>query len=283
MSRFITSLSDFYRIWVKDLFHTDSRYVPAEHTLRGDVETDLVRVCIHEWGGYGGRRNKNIRRIAPFECGLDFQLKRFREYDGKRPLSLTLTMSEPFRHPGLEGVKSMCDVFMPVSNQGMDFSGYSAFVESLKGSPNGYIILTNSSINSLQEDFLDSYIDFMEAHPEVGLLGVSSSSKYYQTFRRHNFNPHLQSFFILTTKEVIERIVALNGGVFPGIDQTNKHLLIRNGEVLLSSLALDAGYRLAVVKDGRPYIFDRSDYPFPPGDLRIYIKYPNAIQAISEY
>lgn len=282
MNSFAAKASDFYKIWIKDLFRSDSRYVPQEQALRPPVETDIIRVCIHEWGGYGGRRSKNIKRIAPFECGLDFQLERFGRYRREGRVHLTLTMSEAHRYPDTERLKRECDEFVPVSNQGMDFSGYSTFLAGLRDKPEGYVILTNSSINSLQEDFLDSYLAFMEAHPEVGLMGVSSSSKYYQTLRRHNFNPHLQSFFILTTGSVLERIVSLNGGVFPGIDQTNKHLLIRRGEVLLSSLALDAGYKLAVVKEGKPYIFDRSCYPFPEGDLRIYTEYPNAIRAIRE-
>ncbi len=81
-----------------------------------------------------------------------------------------------------------------VSNIGFDFSGYGDFVENLRDE-NCYILLMNTSVEKTQTDFIDDYIDYMESNPSIGLLGISYSTKKFQTLIRNNFEPHVQSFF----------------------------------------------------------------------------------------
>jgi hypothetical protein len=255
-------------------------------TKRNPVEEALISVCIHEWGGYSSVRQKKLKHLPPFECGLKFQLERFNHYKGKRKLDITVTISDIHLMSDmkqLDGVKKIM-----VSNIGMDFSGYDTFLKSLRGRKSHYIILTNSSVERSQIDFIDSYLDYFEKNDHIGLLGVSCSSKIYQTAIRNNFKPHIQSFFLLTTLEVLNKVVEYNHG-FPGRSIRNKRLLIRQGEAKLSQIVLKLGYALAIIlDDGTPYVFDTwnkfdngyASWKLPKGDLRIYSKQPNRINSL---
>ena len=248
-------------------------------------DTAKIYIHTHDWGGYKSIRQKSIKNAVTFYCGLEYQLKRFEAYKGQYQIESTLTMSDVALCVDLEGVKQRVNNFIEVDNLGMDFSGYSAFYASIKDKPNSYVILSNSSVNSSQDDFLDIYIDYMQTNEDVGIMGISYCTKRYQSLVRNNFTPHLQSFFYLTTIDVLRDIVASNGGVFPGEGIGYKLLLIRKGEVQVSTIALKLGYTLATVQEcGKVFKFDRStlyrDWSIPKGDIRQNINCPNKINPI---
>lgn len=255
-----------------------------QHLYRHPVIDPCIYVGIHEWGGYPLIRKKKINGIKEFECGLKYQLQRFEDYKGNYPLDVTLTMSDVHLCKDLNLLKTRVKRLVSVSNAGMDFSGYKSFYEFVKNKDNAYVVLTNSSVNKLQVNFLDEYIQYMESNPDVGMLGISYNTKCYQSLIRNNFNPHIQSFFVLTTIDVLNEIVKLNHGIFPGAGVTYKLLLIREGEVKLSKLALKLGYALSVVtENGRIIKFDRytnRDVFEQKGDMRRFIMNPNSINVI---
>ncbi|WP_455669722.1 hypothetical protein [Phocaeicola sp.] len=243
-----------------------------------------VYVCIHEWGGYPLIREKELKNGCRFICGLAGQLNRFEEYRRRGLVSLTLTMSDSEMFKDLDLVKEKVDFFLEVSNIGMDFSGYSAFYEQIKSKNNAYVILSNTSVDIHQYSFLDGYIDYMENNLDVAALGISYSTKMYQTVILDNFNPHIQSFFILTTIEILNNIVKANRGIFPGCKSINKRLLIRDGEIKLSTIILDLGYNIAIVDPitNMPFKFKNlRQWDKPLGDLRMIIKHPNRITPIN--
>ena len=278
---------DFYDIWIRDLFqlflHLVKKRDMPHVRHRREVEDNRIYMCIHEWGGYQGKRLKKIKSITPFEVGLDYQLDRIDKYRGEIPLNLTITMSNPELYGDLDKLASKCDNLIFVPNEGMDFAGYSAFYDTIRKKKNAYVILSNSSINKESEECLESLIDYFKTNDDIGLLGISSSSKYYHTLVRNNFNPHIQSFFLLTTIKVLNELVASNGGVFPGVGETNKHLLIRRGEVHLSKLVMGLGYKLAVVNERGAFKFDLDSYPFEEGDYRLYTSHPNKLVKVEGY
>lgn len=284
MYKEITAVIDFFKVWIFDALFYPIKWVKNRAlkskiptTQRADIESSVIHVCVHEWGGYPIVRSKKIKNIPQFECGLKYQIDRFAKYRKQNKVRLTVTISDPFLHENLNWIQCNSDQVLTVPNLGMDFSGYAHFYESIKNLPNSYVILTNSSVNSLQEDFLDSFIQYMNENRDVGLLGVSCSSKYYHTFIRNNYNPHIQSFFILTTISVLKEIVNRNNHKFPGTGIVNKHLLIRNGEVLISRRALELGYNLSIVYNHQVVKFNYRHYPFPKTDLRQSSIHPNAI------
>lgn len=247
------------------------------------VESRQLRVCIHEWGGYPPVRHKHINdTIVDWECGLKYQFDRFAGYKGEREVELIVTISDIHLCRNIEYIATHSDQIIPVPNRGMDFSGYAAFYDAVAGSENCYILLTNSSVNALQRDFIDPYINYMERNTDVGMLGISCCSTCYQSLVRDNFTPHLQSFFLLTTLSVLKELVALNGGKFPGRDIANKQLLIRRGEIAISQLVIRLGYKLAVVTKWGVEKFDNNprNWKLPKGDLRCCTDKPNAINPI---
>lgn len=255
----------------------------VKRRVRKPVTTDTVYVEVHEWAGYPISRMKQLKNGRIFQCGLEYQLGRFnmaKRYS-KYKVDLTVTVSDIDNYPyDMKYLKGNCDRVLSVPNIGLDFSGYASFFQLVKDKPNSYVILSNSSINSSIDNFLDGYIEYLEENPDVGMLGVSYCTKMYQTLIRNNFTPHLQSFFLLTTVEVLKELVHLNGDKFPGIDITNKQLLIRNGEIKLSQLIMNLGYKLAVVRpdNGEPFKFtNKKAWNILKGDVRQTVNCPNRI------
>lgn len=257
---------------------------------RSNVATDTIRVNVHEWGGYQMVRKKRIKENPEFTCGLKFQLERFNHLKKDFDIFLNVTLSEPELHQDLAFIKDHSDHLDFVKNAGMDFSGYSFFYEKIKELPNSYVILTNSSVNKIETDFLKDYIRYMEENLDVGILGVSYSSKKFQTLVRNNFSPHLQSFFLLTTTQVLKEIVEKNKGLFPGSNIAHKLLLIIQGEVKISQIALQLGYNLAVTLENKKIckfgVNSRFDngykrWSLRTGDVRLTVKNPNIINEIN--
>lgn len=252
--------------------------------IRIPVLTNKLAVCIHEWGGYKGIRVKKIKNIKEFECGLNYQLNRYKDYIGKYELDLTVTISES----NLLDSRVFHSKVLEVSNEGMDFMGYYHFFQTIKKNENQYVILTNSSVNKLDVDFIDEYIDFFKNNETVGMLGISYNSKMQQTLIKNNFNPHLQSFFLLTTTEVINEVVRYNNG-FPGKGVNHKLSLIRDGEIKFSKIVIDLGYKLVcILENGKPLFFDKScltdngknTWKSFFGDYRLFVKNPNSINKL---
>lgn len=256
---------------------------------RKKVISNEVYVNIHEWGGYVGERTKTIKNGKVFNCGLTPQLNRFLKSNDKIKKKIYLTISDIDLIKDRSKIEKDIDVILSVDNVGMDFSGYSEFYSKIKDQPNAYVILSNSSVNAIQTDFLENYINYMETNPDVGILGVSYCSKIWQSIVRNNFNPHLQSFFLLTTINVLKEIVIENGNKFPGKGIVYKRLLIKNGEIAMSRLAQKVGYNLAVtLEDGSVFKFGKNDF-FDNGynrwmleftDVRLMCANPNIINEI---
>ncbi len=263
--------------------------------LRSPVLQERIYVNIHEWGGYESKRFKNSinKLIVGFECGLHYQLTRYKNQNINREIELSVTISDAEKYRNLELLKNEVNKIIFVSNDGMDFSGYSTLYSMIKDLPNAYVILTNSSVNALQDDFLEEYINYMEKNPDVGIFGTSYCTKIYQSLIKNNFHTHLQSFFLLTTTEVLKEIVEANKNIFPGKGIKNKLLLIRKGEIKISEIAKNLGYNLAVViesgkvyKFGKNSLFDNghNNWILQKGDMRIHVKNPNKMNPIkSEY
>ena len=257
---------------------------------RKSISSEIVKVLIHEWGGYAPIRTKQIKNKTIFTCGLEYQLMRFLNYKGNYKIELTVSLSDIEKYKYAEQLNDKVKHILPVSNMGYDFSGYSSFLKNIKGDEDSYIILANTSVNAIQTNFIDDYIEYMNKNLDVGILGVSYSTKCFQSLIPYNFHPHLQSFFLLTTKNVLDEIVEANGGKFPGVGIMYKLLLIREGEIKLSEEALKLGYALGVVlENGSVFKFKKENIFYngyhkwkylQKGDMRQYVNNPNVINEL---
>jgi hypothetical protein len=280
----ILSPYEYVKNFIKWRF-VKSKNKTGNNKTRTPVLTNKLAVCIHEWGGYEGKRLKKVKNITAFECGLDYQLLRFKNYIGSYDLNLTVTMSDFQLFKGNTGGVKVIEV----SNIGMDFSGYETFFNEIKSEDNQFVILTNTSVNKKQVDFIDDYLDYFKANDSIGMLGISYNSKMYQSLIKNNFKPHLQSFLLITTTDVLKEVVIKNGS-FPGKGIDHKLALIKYGEIKLSSLVLDLGYQLGcVLENGQPFLFDKSSYSDNGknswnsffGDYRLNLREPSAIHALN--
>lgn len=253
---------------------------------RDTANCNKLVICIHDWAGYDLKRLKKFKNNKEIECGLEYQINRLKSYKGKKELKYLITISDADK---FDSRKYDNLPIQMVSNLGFDFSGYSYFIESLP-KINTYVILMNSSVERSDEPFIDEYIQFMEDNPQVGLLGISYSTKIYQSLIRNNFTPHIQSFFLLSTVSVFKQIAAYNGS-FPGKNISYKRLLIKEGEIKISKIVEKLGYSLAIIdENGKPYIFPKSKNVFkthyklwsmPKGDYRYHTQVPNKINTIT--
>jgi hypothetical protein len=257
--------------------------------LRSTIVSREISICIHEWGGYLPIRRKKVRTVREFECGLHYQLKRFEDYQGNIPLNITVTVSEASLHNYDKSLIKDRFNFVEVSNRGFDFSGYAYFTKNLLEKKNSYVILMNSSVNSTQTDFIDSYVNYLENNLDVGLLGVSYCTKMHQSLIRNRFCPHVQSFFLMTTSDILREVIEKNAGLFPGEGIDHKLLLIRKGEIGLSEIILKLGYSLAMVlKDGNVFKFRKMKtfengyyrWKVPHGEYRSLCSEPGKISPI---
>lgn len=258
---------------------------------RSQITSEEVLICIHEWAGYESKRTKKIgNAINEFECGLAYQLSRFSSYKGKYKLHVTLTISEreKYNYQLPENIN-----LIDVSNKGYDFAGYAEYYRrNIENSTNNrYVILTNTSVEKTIQPFLDDFIKIFKKDESIGLLGISYNTKIFQTIIRNNFNPHIESFFIMTTSDILKQVVKKNRDRFPGDGITHKLLLIRKGEVKLSSIVLELGYKLAVIlDDGNLYTFGKRNkfdngyatWRLPHGDYRAHCKIPNKITPVNQ-
>ncbi len=263
----------------------------TQRRKRANVVSKKIYINIHEWGGYASSRKKKIKNGKELTCGLEYQLLRFGSLNNRIEKEIYLTVSDiDLFSDKMQNAKNV-NVIKSVSNHGMDFSGYSEFYNLVKEKENAYVILTNTSVNSIQTNFLSDYISYMEGNTDVGMLGVSYSSKIYQSLIKNNFNPHLQSFFLLTTIGVLGEIIAENSKHFPGAGVVYKRLLIKKGEVKISKLVQKAGYNLAVtLEDGSVFKFGKNNafdngykrWKLKNGDVRLTCANPNIINEIKK-
>lgn len=231
-------------------------------------------------------KKKKLKNNITFACGLNGYLSKIKAYNGGRKLHSVITMSNVELYSDADYLIKSVDKFIEVKNRGMDFSGYSAMYDYIKSKPNAFVIISNSSVNLSNVNFIDSYISYMNENPDVAIIGISYNTKCNQSLLRNRFRPHLQSFFYFTTISVLNEIIGANNGIFPGSLAQDKRLIIRDGEIKISELAMSLGYKLAVVlENGDVFKFDSTtsfkNWPFPHGDMRYRLASPNTINCIT--
>ncbi|RDC54248.1 hypothetical protein DU508_22435 [Pedobacter chinensis] len=264
----------------------------GKQALRAKPIADEIIYAIHEWAGYPPIRKKKIAYVnKEFTCGLRFQLQRIYAYKGQRSIRKILTVSDYNTQyftslKETERIDEALEIY-PVENKAMDFSGYAYVCHNLiDWNKEQAIFLTNSSVNCQIDHFIDDYVDLLVKYKNIGLIGVSYSTKIYQSLIKNNFNPHLQSFFLLTTTSVLKELLAINNGLFPGENESYKASIIRFGEIKLSKLVQSLGYDIAFVsEDGNLNLFPKKNWLFngyqkwklPHGDYRLWNVHPNKI------
>ncbi|MDO4881233.1 MAG: hypothetical protein Q3983_08130 [Capnocytophaga sp.] len=252
--------------------------------------SDNIIFHIHEWAGYPFEREKVIKKTNnKFTCGLRYSIERINDYIGKYKIEKILTLSD-YTAEYMDKLKS-ADFFkedinvIPVTNKSMDFSGYSYIAHKIVSTKqNKLVFFSNTSVNEIKCDFIDDYIEIFIRNKNLGLLGISYSSKIYQTLIKDNYTPHVQSFFFLTTTEILEKIIEKNKGYFPGEKNNYKLSIIRFGEAKLSTIVQELGLDIGVITEKGELLIlplkKEEAINLVKGDYRLFVENPNKINKI---
>ena len=252
---------------------------------------------IHEWAKYPIERKKKINVIPEFECGFLYQVQRINNYNGVKKIQKYITISDYsdayVNYLNENNINLNNYNVIPVENISMDFSGYSYLIKNiLDPNQDQVVFLTNTSVEKHSSDFIDDYVGIFEKYPNLGLLGISYSTKRSQSLIKNKFLPHLQSFFLVSKSRVLKQVVDINKGNFPGEKETFKYSIIRFGEIRLSKLVSKLGYDVAVVEpDGEVYFFPKStpfdngynSWKLPYDDRRLTNNTPNRIHSLKNF
>ena len=255
-----------------------SRRIPfpkIKQTVRKTSEKDQAVICLHDWLGYPGERRKTLKNGIEFACGRAKILREIAECKNKIPCEIYVSLSGSGEYDfNPKSVKKV----IKVKNRGKDFKGYSSMLqEILKAPGNPFVVLMNSSVaGGFYDGWLDDYCSILRNDRSIGLLGVSTRARFPGLIKNH-FAPHLQSYFLISTREVLSKILQLNGGMLPGATERNKFRLIQKGEIGLSLQILKFGFTIAAVYQGNVIKFklrnrfsnNISQWPFPLEDIRL--------------
>lgn len=247
-----------------------------------------VSIILVDWNGYKLRRKKNLGKNV-IHCGLGKLLENINNVKSGVPFDLYLIINT-----NEEDKPRWYDRYLPAQgnrntpretylklkekynfiedvyfrdNVGMDIGAYNYGIELLKSNNSeGDVLFMNSSVRGPEnENWLKNYQKLFNSSPETGLCGISLNS-HNTNFHERVFMPHLQSFFLYTSMDVIRKL--FNNG-FPGSSITSDKIgLIHEGEIGISQVVLDAG--LGIVSSAFPeFNYQKGDeWTIPEGDIR---------------
>jgi hypothetical protein len=258
-----------------------------------------VSFILHEWAGYPIEREKFINKSIPkFSCGLKNQIDSLNGFakchNSSRQYNYNLSISEltdSYLQMLLnEGLNLDNFEIKSTNNIGMDLGGYAHILkQDLTGKSDELFFLINTSVSGNYSLKLEGYIQAFEKYPNLGLLGISYSTKVYQTLIRNNFTPHLQSFFLVARSSALKKMLSKNNNEFPGEFEKNKLALIRFGEAKITSMIQKIGYEVGVVEPNgilhfipKSELFDNgyNSWVLPHGDRRLTNEAPNFVHKL---
>jgi len=259
-----------------------------------------INFVVHEWAGYPLERIKQIKHHLPsFPCGLKNQIDSLIDYNTKfksmRKVSYNLSITDLnidyLQNINKEGVNIEMFKIYSKNNLGMDIGGYSNVIKQLVNTKdNELFFLINTSVSGNYGEKLEEYIKAFERYPNLGLLGISYSTKVYQTLIRNNFTPHVQSFFLVARSSALAKLLSTNNNEFPGEFEINKLALIRFGEARITSKIQKLGYDVGVVEpDGKLHFIPKrvffnngyNSWKLPHGDRRLSNGAPNFVHQLN--
>jgi hypothetical protein len=269
-----------------------------------------VQVALIEWMGYPLFRKKPLGEIN-FNCGLGNLLKNMKKYDPGVDIECSVVLNEfqiqkpnklisaaykvPILKPLLlnnvqTNTRQKYDEFLanfPFVNQcfyrdntNRDIGAYNYFYEYLlQRNYSGHLVLINSSVRGPSEDgWLLKYKNLFEKEPDTGLSGISLNSGYYDLQGVKRFSPHMQSFFLYTSMDVLKQVFP--NGLIGTEEISRKEELIEQGEIGISAKILRAGFGLRSSIFPDFYYKKGKEWTIPEGDIRVQPPYSRKANAL---
>jgi hypothetical protein len=251
---------------------------------------ERVKIILMEWAAYPPHRDKLVGSQW-VRCGLGRLLEGMQRYEaglaaevlvvinGAPPPPRRGLLGSTMQHLERRRIRHRLQQYaqLPIEypfveavcfrdNRGQDFGAYDFGYQLLRGQGyHGDVVFMNSSVAGPYENgWLLKYRNQFYRHPNVGLCGIGLNSHDTSREPRH-FAPHVQSYFLYTNMDVLERSC---GPRLFDCDANDKLDIIRQGEIGVSARVLDAGY--GITSPAYPEFAYRSGHPWsiPWGDQR---------------
>ena len=141
-------------------------------------------------------------------------------------------------HPFIETVLYKSD------NAGYDFGAYNLGYQYLmKQQYNGHVAFLNSTVDIVSQNWLAAILDKFDLN--TGLFGATYNGLAFQDTSAHqsgfHHEPFLHGYCLVSTMALLNKVCGHN---LPGINATQKVDAIQLGEITISRLFLDHGYRI---------------------------------------
>jgi hypothetical protein len=261
-----------------------------------------LQVVLVEWMGYPLYRRKKLGRNIMY-CGLGNLLKNMKKYDAGVDFECSVVINK-FQNLKANSFIQLIDripAFQPLllnntqtnsqqkyekflknysfikqcfyrDNHYQDIGAYDYFYTYLRQQKyTGHILFMNSSVRGPKEDgWLLKYKKLFEMEPNTGLCGISLNSHY--TCKGFDlFYPHVQSFFLYTSMNVLQQVFP-NGWLDEESILEKKELILK-GEIGISTQILKAGFgiRSSIFPDF--FYTNGQEWTIPKRDIRFQEEY----------
>lgn len=255
-----------------------------------------IQIILVDWSGYPLSRTKKLGNGTRIKCGISRILKGMNKYNAGAEFECTLVINEreesPNKASSIKSLMNLKSYFNPSrsdyqalnqmypflsnvyfrGNIGQDIGAYNfGFQKLISTNHSGDVLFMNSSVSGPSNNgWLLNYQKMLHEQDGVGLCGISMNSDLVENTKR-NFLPHIQSFFLYSNMEILQSVFGEN---IPGSKVDNdKDLLIKNGEVQISTEILDAGYALRSKLNPEFIFYKEDEWKIPYGDPRFSSKY----------
>ncbi|MDD3906131.1 MAG: rhamnan synthesis F family protein [Candidatus Omnitrophica bacterium] len=249
---------------------------------RDDMARPSVRIVLNDFIDYPLRRRKAIFR-RKFWCGIGCLLENMSRFKAGADFKVILVINSS-GGPEMKEKKLLysslrrkypfiLDIIFR-DNSGFDFGAYDAGYRYLKatGYSNDIIFMNSSAIGPSDDHWLSQYSDLFHDKPKnIGLCGISLNS-HTTHLEKKEFKPHVQSFFIYTSMNVMSRVFGDSlAETVPALSE--KLDIISAGEIGFSWKVIEAGYGITS-KLFKDFVYYKdAEWTVPCGDMRFTKKY----------
>jgi len=259
-------------------------------------------VVLNDWIGYDLFREREVgfykikcglgeicQRMEKYRAGKDFEVhivinigsvfdihkpdwsarkSKFKEFVLRRSKSgFFRVRAQKKRYAELQEKFSFIKSISYRGNICMDIGAYDFAYQRLKSAGyNGDVVFMNTTLSGPHADnWLLDYQRLFYSRENIGFAGVSLNS--HNTLKsEQTFMPHVQSFFLYTSMQVLNQ--AFPQQLIVPEKVKNRHNLITQGEVGLSQHLINQGYGLISKAYPDFAYFKEADWTIPVGDIR---------------
>lgn len=234
-----------------------------------------VKIILVDFSDYPLHRKKRLFRYD-IECGLGNLLENMTKFKAGVQFEVILVVNEKGQekrvvYNSLKKYSFIEKIFFR-DNTAFDFGAYNKGYQYLREiAYDGDIVFMNSSTRGPYNDYwLLKYSHLFHRRKNIGLCGISLNS-HTTHLRNSVFRPHVQSFFMYTSMNVLMEI--FNDSLPTPNSDSKKLDIITYCEIEFSTKMLDGNYGICSKLFENFVYYKGGKWRVPTGDLRGHLFY----------